>query len=337
MVTAIFATQAAAQHVLSNGQVWQNGHIVPPATVSPNPPSYNPSQGGVWDPAGPAWHNSPTMPANPQHMPVRQRRPLPNGVEPGPQNWGGGHTVYPTGYSPAQNGAHQSRWGGSVGGHWQGGASAPGGWNAYRRPHRGWTLPSYWIAPSFFISDWGTYGLSTPPQGYSWSRYYDDAVLMDQRGRVMDSVSGIDWDNYDDGYGGGGGYAVAGDGYAAAAGGGGGGGYGARYAPPSSQYAPPAQYAPPVQYQQGPAYPPPPVQNGYSWSNGSAYAASGGYVSGGYWYPPATTTTVTIQSEPVVTTTTTEYIETTRYVPARRVYRAKHVVRRHACNCGCCR
>jgi Ni/Co efflux regulator RcnB len=314
MVTAIFATQAAAQHVLSNGQVWQNGHIVPPAIVSPNPPRYNPPSNGVWDPAGPAWHNSSTMPANPQPMPVRQHGPRPGG------------------YPPAQNGTHMSRWGGSVGGHWQGGASAPGGWNAYRRPHRGWTLPSYWIAPSFFINDWGTYGLSTPPQGYSWSRYYDDAVLMDQRGRVMDSVSGIDWDSYDDGYGGDGGYAVAGDGYAAAAGGGGGGGYGARYAPP------PAQYAPPVQYQQGPSYPPPPPpqQNGYAttWSNGSA--ASGGYVSGGYWYPPATTTTVTIQSAPVVTTTTTEYIETTRYVP-RRVYRAKRVVRRHACNCGCCR
>lgn len=315
MVTAIFATQAAAQHVLSNGQVWQNGHIVPPATVSSNPPRYNPPSNGVWDPAGPAWHNSSNMPANPQPMPVRQHGPRPGG------------------YPPAQNGTHMSRWGGSVGGHWQGGANAPGGWNAYRRPHRGWTLPSYWIASGFFINDFGTYGLSTPPQGYSWSRYYDDAVLMDQRGRVMDSVSGIDWDSYDDGYGGGGGYAVAGDGYAAAAGGGG-GGYGARYAPP------PAQYAPPAQYQQGPAYPPPPppAQNGYAttWSNGSAYAGSGGYVSGGYWYPPATTTTVTIQSAPVVTTTTTEYIETTRYVP-RRVYRAKRVVRRHACNCGCCR
>ncbi|MEN2789605.1 RcnB family protein [Sphingomonas oligophenolica] len=299
MVTAIAATQAGAQHVLSNGQVWQNGHVVPPATVSPN------------------------MPANQRPMPARQRLPLPNGVEPGPQNSGGGHVVYPNGYPSAQNGTHRSRWGGSVSGHWQGGAGAPGGWNAYRRPHRGWVLPSYWIAPSFFIYDYGTYGLSAPPQGYHWSRYYDDAVLMDQRGRVMDSVSGIDWDSYDDGYGYAGGYAEAGDGYAAAAGGG--GGYG-------------ASYAPPVQYQQGPAYPPP-VQNGYTttWSSGGAYAGSGGYVSGGYWYPPATTTTVTIQSAPVVTTTTTEYVETTRYVPARRAYRAKRVVRRRSCCCCCCR
>ena len=271
MVTAIGATQAGAQRVLSNGQVWMNGHA---------------------------------MPAQSAPMPVRQAPQMP---------------------PPQQQIQRQHHWGGSIGGHWQGGSNAPGGWNAYRRPSRGWVLPRYWIAPSFYINDYGTYGLSAPPRGYTWSRYYDDAVLMDQRGRVLDSVNGIDWDSYDDGYGYGGGYADAGYGAAAAAG----GGYG-------------ASYAPPVQYQQGPAYPlppPPPVQNGYvtTWSNGAAYAGSGGYVSGGYWYPPVTTTTVTIQSAPVVTTTTTEYIETTRYVPARRVYRAKHVVRRHSCNCGCCR
>ncbi|MDB5706508.1 MAG: Translation initiation factor 2 [Sphingomonas bacterium] len=328
MVTAISATPAAAQHVLSNGQVWQNGRIVPPATVSPNPPSQS-GPGVVWDPAGPAFHNGPIMPANPRPMPMRPVRRLPNGVETGPQHFGGGYNSGPLpGYQPIQAAQRQQRWGGSVGGRWYGGSNAPGGWNAYRRPNRGWTLPRYWIAPSFFISDWGTYGLSTPPQGYNWTRYYDDAVLVDGRGRVMDSVDGIDWDSYDDGqgYGGGGGYAEAGDGYAVAAGGGGGDGYGAGYQQPPMNYAPP-----------------PIVQGGgYTTTySSSGYAGAGGYASGGYWYPPATTTTITVQSAPVVTTTTTEYIEeTTSYAPVRRVYRAKRKWRpapRRSCSCNCCR
>jgi hypothetical protein len=38
------------------------------------------------------------------------------------------------------------------------------------------------------------YGLPAPMNGYSWSRYYDDAVMVDRRGRVRDHRSGIDWD-----------------------------------------------------------------------------------------------------------------------------------------------
>ena len=176
MVTAITATPAGAQHRLSNGQVWQNGHVMPPA---PNAPNY------------------------------------PNRIDPGQPRMGGG---YHSGPQPVGPGPGHSRWGGSVGGHWQGGVNAPGGWHAYRRPSRGWIMPRYWISPSFFISDYGTYGLSTPPQGYTWSRYYDDAVLLDQSGRIYDSVSGIDWDSYDsaDAYGYGGGSASAGYGYAEA-------------------------------------------------------------------------------------------------------------------------
>jgi len=298
MVTAITATPAVAQHVLSNGQVWQNGHIMPPQ-------------------------------ARPAIQPMHQASPMQPQMQ----------------HQQMQHQQHQQRWGGSVGGHWQGGTNAPGGWHAYRRPSRGWMMPRYWISPSFFISDYGTYGLSTPPQGYNWSRYYDDAVLMDQGGRIQDSVSGIDWDNYDSadayGYGGGGGSASAGYGYAEAAGGGGGGGYGARY--PQPQSGPGGWSNQPQAYPAQPAYAPPPpqMQGGYSSSySSSGYAGSGGYISGGYWYPPVTTTTVTIQSAPVVTTTTTEYIETT-YAPVRHVYRAAkrkwHPRPRRACDCGCCR
>ena len=86
------------------------------------------------------------------------------------------------------------RWGGMVGGRWYGGVHAPGGWQAYRRPFRGWALPTYWTAPSFQIYDWSNYGLGAPPQGHSWYRYYDDAVLADERGRVYDSRSDMRWD-----------------------------------------------------------------------------------------------------------------------------------------------
>lgn len=92
--------------------------------------------------------------------------------------------------------ARGARWGSKVGGHWWGGVNAPGGWNAYRRPVRGYALPTYWVAPRFFVSDWQGYGLTQPPLGYNWSRYYDDAVLVDSRGSVYDSVSGLDWDGY---------------------------------------------------------------------------------------------------------------------------------------------
>lgn len=63
----------------------------------------------------------------------------------------------------------------------------------YRRPHRGFVLPRYWVQPSFYLSNFGSYGLSAPSNGYYWSRYYDDAVLTDQRGYVQDYRSDINW------------------------------------------------------------------------------------------------------------------------------------------------
>ncbi|WP_332785551.1 RcnB family protein [Sphingomonas sp. PB1R3] len=86
-----------------------------------------------------------------------------------------------------------ARWGSQVGGRWWGGANAPGGWRAYRRPVRGMVMPSYWNDPRFGVQDWAVYTLPQPPVGYRWSRYYDDAVLIDARGSVYDSVSGVNW------------------------------------------------------------------------------------------------------------------------------------------------
>lgn len=97
-------------------------------------------------------------------------------------------------------------WGGHSAGRWVGGHRAPGGWNAYRRPSRGFTLPSYWIQPSFYIPNYVSYGFAQPSYGYGWSRYYNDAVLTDRYGRVYDSVPNVNWDggngeDYSDSYG----------------------------------------------------------------------------------------------------------------------------------------
>ncbi|WP_156361895.1 RcnB family protein [Sphingomonas sp. Leaf343] len=80
-------------------------------------------------------------------------------------------------------------------GRWAGGTNAPGGWTAYRQPYAGWALPRYWVQPGFAVRDWPAYGLAQPQPGRRWSRYYDDAVLIDERGSVYDTVGGIDWDH----------------------------------------------------------------------------------------------------------------------------------------------
>ena len=88
---------------------------------------------------------------------------------------------------------------------WSAGTQAPGGWNAYRQPYRGYRMPGYWRSPSYRLQNYAQFGLQAPPPGYGWSRYYDDAVLLDGRGQVYDSVSGLDWRRvdqpYDTGYG----------------------------------------------------------------------------------------------------------------------------------------
>ena len=67
--------------------------------------------------------------------------------------------------------------------------------DVYRRPHRGFILPSYWVQPSFYLSNYSSYGLRAPSNGNYWSRYYDDAVLTDSRGYVQDYRSDVAWDS----------------------------------------------------------------------------------------------------------------------------------------------
>lgn len=99
-----------------------------------------------------------------------------------------------------------NRWGPRQNGRWYAGWRAPGGWNGYQRPVYGYVLPRYWVSPSYYIGNYGTYGLPVPASGYGWSRYYDDAVMTDRYGRVYDSRSDVAWDRYEGGYGPDGGY-----------------------------------------------------------------------------------------------------------------------------------
>ncbi|WP_256926692.1 RcnB family protein [Sphingomonas sp. TZW2008] len=134
-------------------------------------------------------------------------RPTPGGWNKPGGNWGkpGGNWGKPGGWNRPGGGNwnkpgyvhNRPRWGGHVQGRWWGGYRAPGGWGAYQRPVRGWVLPSYWVQPNWYINDWSGYGLPQPPANYTWSRYYDDAVLIDGRGSVYDTIGGVDWDRFD--------------------------------------------------------------------------------------------------------------------------------------------
>lgn len=239
---------------------------------------------------------------------------------------------FPNGY---QN--RGQNWGGRINGRWIGGVQAPGGWNSYRRPTRGYRLPGYWTAPSFFIGNFGTYGLTTPPYGYSWSRYYDDAVLIDSRGRVQDWVGDIDWDGYGDGDDDRGDRGYVADQL----------GYGAPYAAPGVGYQGEYQGSYTVDgrtgYQRGHqrgtyrAPPQPVVQPVYPQGYSQSWTAGSGY-----YYPGGVTTTITVQQAPVVTTTTTtEYVEGVEYrAPVRRSYRKparkwRPAPKRCSCSCDC--
>jgi Ni/Co efflux regulator RcnB len=250
-------------------------------------------------------------------------------------------SVPATRIDPPRTATHGGRWGPMIGGRWHAGVRAPGGWSAYRRPVRGWTLPSYWVDGGFWISDWSGWGLSRPPHGYGWLRYYDDAVLADGNGRVWDSVSGIDWN----GGGGGAAVATAGGGYAAAAAaGGGGGGYGARYAAPDyddEDYEDDRHARRPIPAHPYPGGYAPPSCASPCGAQGGGYAR-GYYGGSGYYMAGPTVTTIVIQSGATTTTTVTE--EVIEEVEEVRTYRApvktlrrypSKTVRRSTKGCDC--
>ncbi len=248
------------------------------------------------------------MPAPPQGQPMPRPNPAPMPRR-NPGGWNGGGQ-WQGGNRGQWNG--RSRWGSRIGGFWWAGVQAPGGWNGYTRIKRGKRLPGYWFSPNYAINDWQVYGLGAPPAGYYWTRYYNDAVLIDQYGTVYDTIGNVDWDRYQ------GGYAYDED-YA-------GGGY--------ADY-PPAGYPAP---QGGPGYGAPYPAPGYGGSSSTrtyTYTTGGGYAGGGYpvgpmpriaygetyYVSPGSFVTVTMPGAVTTTTTVTEYIEERTYVAPKRVYR----------------
>jgi Ni/Co efflux regulator RcnB len=66
----------------------------------------------------------------------------------------------------------------------------------HSRLRRGGFINSFWFAPQFFIGDWQSYGFYAPGADQRWVRYYDDAYLVDDNGRVIDTRYGVRWDRY---------------------------------------------------------------------------------------------------------------------------------------------
>lgn len=73
---------------------------------------------------------------------------------------------------------------------------------AYRAPHgysyRRWTfgerLPSDYFVRDYWITDYSSYALMDPPDGYVWVRYGDDALLINQdSGEIVQ----VDYDVFD--------------------------------------------------------------------------------------------------------------------------------------------
>lgn len=333
MATALLAALPAAAQVTSPGPVWggSGGPIPAPRGMPggggrgvpmPPPPVVSPNPG-----PGPVAHNGPGVPTA------------------GARVWQNGRWNALPPRRAGQNGVHNNgnRWGGQINGRWYAGAQAPGGWNNYRRMGRGGHLPSYWMGSGFRIPDYLNWGLAAPPYGYFWVRYYDDAVLVDDRGSVWDSVNGIGWGDADA------------DAWSDSS-----GSYSNSYsysnATVGAGYRQPIQPVDPNDYYDGYSRgsapsagaigAPPAVQVQGYYGSGQAYYGGGSYQAGAAYYgaptgatviviPGATTTTTTVTEEVIESVATTTYV---RSAP-RRVVRKAPVRRYRApakcCVCGC--
>jgi len=188
----------------------------------------------------------------------------------------------------------------SMGHGWTGGGHRNMSW---QRIDRGGHVPRNWWGSRFRIRNWNSYGFPQPWGGGQWIRYYDDALLIDRSGRVLDGRYGYDWNRYggnwaygDDGvpYADDGAYGDYGDD---------GAGYGDDYADGDEDYGPP---------------PPPRCER----MCGAPAVRGYGY---GYGYGPVVVTTTTVTEAPVVETRTTyeTVVERVRVAP------------RHRRSCGC--
>ncbi|WP_454886562.1 RcnB family protein [Sphingomonas oryzagri] len=157
----------------------------------------------------------------------------------------------------------------------------------YRRPTPGWKVPKHYRDRSYIVADWRGWGFAPPGPGMAWVRYYDDAVLVDDGGRVVDCRYGVNWN---DGY--------PRRGYA------GGPGYG--YAPPQPGYPMPGTRT----YQAGP--------NTRVTTTVTPLGVPAVYPLGGCC---GGVVTVTPGMQVTTTTTTTDYVTRYRKVAVRKKWR----------------
>ena len=107
-------------------------------------------------------------------------------MQPGSWGQGGWQPGAPgTAYAPGQAYAAQQAGG------WQQGQSHAD----YRRLDRGRRVPRAYMDPAYVVSDWNDWGFSPPGPGLRWVRYYDDGLLIDGDGRVVDVRYGVDWNH----------------------------------------------------------------------------------------------------------------------------------------------
>jgi hypothetical protein len=180
---------------------------------------------------------------------------------------------------------------------------------------RGWKVPGRFRDRSFFVADWRGWGFGEPGPGMGWIRYYDDALLVDAGGRVVDCRYGVNWDS---GYQGAG---YQGGGYA------GGPGFGPGYG-----YGPPPGYGGPgyggyvpgtTSYRAGP--------NTTVTTTVTPMGAPAVYATGGCGACGGAVVTVTPGMAVTTTTTTTEYETVYRKVAVRK--RAWRPIRRYHPRC----
>lgn len=64
----------------------------------------------------------------------------------------------------------------------------------------GFVVGGFFFQPQFHVQNWQLYGFAHPGQ-HRWIRYYDDALLIDRRGRVRDFRERVAWDRYGERWG----------------------------------------------------------------------------------------------------------------------------------------
>jgi len=208
---------------------------------------------------------------------------------------------------------------------------APHGSSDYRRLDRGKRVPRAYMDPAYTVSDWNDWGFAPPGMGMRWVRYYDDGLLIDGDGRIVDERYGVDWNR---GRGRGPRVAYAGGasyGYPAS------GGYG--YAGGATVVG----GAPGVTtYRAGPnttvttaiIQSPPVIVGAPAYGYAGGYAGGATMVAPGYGYAGGAAVIGTAAALAVTTTTTTTDYETVyRAAPVRRALPRARPVRHYRPRC----